>query len=265
MAWQSTPVQVDGKGNEWVFPLRYYDSNTKLAFFASNDEQTLYLTFSSGDNSVSRKVLMSGLKIEIDTGKGRKFPMAIVCKGMGSPNQMKQERGGRPSFMEGPPDSSRKQEFIRSIPIDITTHGLRNIPDGNYRSPNPYKLEAAIVPRDEAGRFFAEVAIPFALLYKNKITELDANLAFTIRVTLEKSDTPQMNGDRPSFSMGGGPGGGMGGPPSGGGGGGGMGGGPGGGMGGGPPGGGDFSSMNAGSETKTSFIVKLKPSLSQEN
>src|ERR1700756_5050940 len=66
-SWQSTPVVADGNASEWRIPLRFYDSDTKLNYTLSNDDEKIYLCVRIVDELSQAKVMRNGLNIWFDT------------------------------------------------------------------------------------------------------------------------------------------------------------------------------------------------------
>src|ERR1700749_4988033 len=65
--WQSTPVVADGNASEWRIPLRFYDTDTKLNYTLSNDNENIYLCVRIVDELSQAKVIRNGLNIWFDT------------------------------------------------------------------------------------------------------------------------------------------------------------------------------------------------------
>ena len=65
--WQNTPVVADGNPSEWRIPLRFYDSDTKLNYTLSNDDEKIYLCVRIVDELSQAKIMRNGLNIWFDT------------------------------------------------------------------------------------------------------------------------------------------------------------------------------------------------------
>ena len=85
--WQSSTVIVDGNGEDWKFPLRYFDSESKLNYTISNNAENLFICIRTSDKTALTKITQAGMQIWIDTlGKNNKhigveFPLSAIERG----------------------------------------------------------------------------------------------------------------------------------------------------------------------------------------
>ena len=280
MHFQNEAVKIDGKSNEWTFPLPLYDPKTKLNFSFSNDAKRVYFTFVANSEITRYKIINAGLALEIDVEGGKKYPVEIAFL----PNVL----GYRPApkGYQSRTDSLGQLQ-VWTIPVNIKGKGLKNVPDGMFSPNNKNGIEVAMIPSDDIGRLFCELSIPFSLFYKDSLKDSGIENTFSVKITVNKipsegnslmddtgvSVTGGMGGGRytgasGSYQNGGGYGGMNGGYPNGGG------GYPNGGVGGYPNNGaGGYPEINQDGNTppvsntnnselnlKTTFTLKLKPS-----
>src|ERR1700757_5108571 len=274
-SWQSTPVVADGNASEWRIPLRFYDSDTKLNYTLSNDDEKIYLCVRIVDELSQAKVMRNGLNIWFDTlAKKNKqcgilFPVpdkgADEYQDGASGDGGGHHRGDGGGRHGGGDNDAVKKKFLRQANQMQLIGFKKGIPD--YLAPeNEYGINVNI-NWDVNNIMIYEAAIPFKTFFKPVLEGKDSLRNFDFSMTIHGFPAPEKKDDG-SNSGGGGGGGGMGsGMPGGGGmgggmpGGGGMGGGGRGGMGGGGGGrgGGMRSTVEADPKYETkSFWVKVR-------
>ncbi len=275
--WQNSEIKVDGKEDDWDVPLKEYDKTAQLNYEVSNDRTNLYFAARTTDKTTIQKIMMAGLKIEIDTfAKSDGYPFSLKFPVMGRP--MMGERGGFPGngpmgdFQgQGDENSERPQRPDMNQPNDnpmfmeqqdnIQLFGFNDLKEETSVKISDASGIRVKCERDSLNVLFYEAVIPFNTFYnKENITPFDTLGILSFKITLESTGMPGMgdpssmgeNGGRPDMgggrpSMGGG-----GAPPMGGGG---PGGGPGGAPGGGP--GGGMNQNSAEDDVEISFELHL--------
>jgi hypothetical protein len=179
MPFQNEAVKIDGKSNEWTFPLPLYDPKTKLNFSFSNDSKRVYFTFVANSEITRYKIINAGLTLEIDAEGGKKYPTEITFL----PNAL----GYRP-----PPKAYRSrtdslgQLQVWTIPVNIKGKGLKNLPDGLFSPNNKNGIEIAMIPNDDIDRLFCELSIPFSLFYKDSLKDSGVENTFSVKITVNK-------------------------------------------------------------------------------
>jgi hypothetical protein len=219
-SWQSTSVIADGNPSEWRIPLRFYDSDTKLNYTLSNDDEKIYLCVRIVDELSQAKVIRSGLNIWFDTlAKKNKqcgilFPVPdkggdeYQTDGSGASSN----RGGK----KGGDVDAVKNKFLRQANQMQLVGFKKSIPD--YLAPeNEYGINVSI-NWDVNNIMIYEAVIPFKTFYKPTLTAKDSLTNFDFSMTIHGFPAPEKKDDGGTSSGGGGmggggtmPGGGMGG------------------------------------------------------
>jgi hypothetical protein len=273
--WQSTPVSADGNASEWRIPLRFYDSDTKLNYTLSNDDEKIYLCVRIVDELSQAKVIRNGLNIWFDTlAKKNKqcgilYPVPSLnaednqSDGVGSGGGRGGHHGDKRSG--GGDVDAVKNKFLRQANQMQLIGFKKGIPD-YLASDNEYGINVSI-NWDVNNIMIYEAVIPFKTFYKPSLNAKDSLRNFDFSMTIHGFPAPEKKDDGGGSGSGGGggmPGGGGGAAGGGMPGGGGMGGGGRGGMGGGGGGGrGGGRSMGAAAEVNpmyetNSFWVKVR-------
>jgi len=236
--WQTKPIFVDGKTDDWDVPLRFYDEKTKLTYSVTNDADNLYICIRATDDDNVKGITRKGLQLWIDTtGKrghqiGVLFPVIVQReKGSGKNKQNNSSDAGattendsKTSYMDLP-DTIRENRIHKRYMDNATqmhVSGFKTIPDGVIELPDTYGLNMA-TSWNSYNVLVIEAAIPFKTFLKNPKADSTRALGITFSFNIYPTYT---GGGEGSHGGGGGMGGGMGGRGMGGGmGGGGMGGG----------------------------------------
>lgn len=84
--WRDREITIDGIDSEWEDCRLYYDEDTRTSLGVYNDEEYLYLGFSTGDRMLQRKIIGQGLytwfnpKGNTDKKVGILFPTGMMGK-----------------------------------------------------------------------------------------------------------------------------------------------------------------------------------------
>jgi hypothetical protein len=207
-SWQSKPVAIDGKINEWPNPLRFYDQATGINYSISNDHYNLYFCCSITNEFLQTKILRAGLDFTIDTlgkksfGVGFKYPMANSAeRNPGTENNpdARPNAHGRPG---GHSDFKLKllAEAREMELIGFKSHVGKII---SLSPPNNSGISAAI-NFDERGVMNYEAVIPFSTFYKNELTPADSNTIFNYQIKINPDSKSNGGNNGISGSGGGG-------------------------------------------------------------
>jgi len=216
-SWQSTPVIADGDPSEWRIPLRFYDSDTKLNYTLSNDDEKIYLCVRIVDELAQKKVMRNGLNIWFDTLAKKNKQCGILYpvpdKGAdeyqtdgGSGDGSHHHGGGKHGG--GDDADAAKRKFLRQANQMQLIGFKKGIPD--YLAPeNEYGINVNI-NWDKNNIMIYEAVIPFKAFYKPALVAKDSLKSFDFSMTIHGFSAPEKKDDGGN-SGGGGGGGGMGG------------------------------------------------------
>jgi hypothetical protein len=248
--WQSKPIVIDGKNEDWPSPYPSYDSKSMVGYATSNDSTYLYVTVETGDEYTQMKILKQGLTLYIDTDGGKDTYMGIHYP-LQNENETSELDGGKDKMQRvngadarGGQGRSMTQRIKKgfSEANQLTLEGFKGC-NGGFLVKE--KNSCGITVRmdyDEYKTLIWEAAIPFKAIYnREKIRPRDLGRPLSVGIYIKAFKKP--NNETNGNQQGGmGRGGGMG--SMGGGGMRGMGGMGGGGMRGGSRGGGNYNSNN---------------------
>lgn len=259
--WNTHPIRVDGKDDDWEKPVNFYDAVHGLFFAIRNDSTTLYLNFTATDPD-KIKSLMSGWSLGILTkNKKSKAKASLTFGASRNRSGGLHNRTGMDSKVnfqgQGAPPAHNENAIQRSEMRDETTEphtdntqvldyilGFRSFKASGFiftHDEVPVQKNTGIRVRvglsDPAGLLY-EIAIPLNELYEDESVKLNELINMTITVNASDEADGEAGSRRPGGASGsargsGGPGG-M------------SGAGPGGGHGGGMPGGGMGGGMRGG-------------------
>lgn len=196
--WQPNTVDIDGENGEWQKPFNFFDASTGLLFGIANDNNKLYLCFTSNDEMKVRKLLSAGWSIElVSKEKKKKFNSTIQFPAIPPPVQEDKTAG-----------SERDRHWQRTgIATLVNAYKLQfvNVTEDGFKTK---KGDVAIndqngininVGEDSTQGIIYELAIPFAELYGDEKPQLDE--AITLNVTVNALKAPERAG---GFHAGGG-------------------------------------------------------------
>lgn len=204
--WRTIPVVVDGFGNEWSTPLRFYNSETSLFFAILNDSANLYLCFEVRDEQTQTKINEAGMRIELKS-KGKlkcdasiDFPL-MEKKEQAPPADEGGEAGaGKKRHAEA--DEMRNNYILQNVSMlakgFATQNGLLPIKDSAG-------IDAAL-NWDNNGQMAYELKIPLKELFGPGFSLQDVTKAISMRVEVNAFARPESSGGAGSTGV---PGGGM--------------------------------------------------------
>jgi len=214
LSWQSKTVVVDGLSNEWSNPLRFYDQASKLSYELTNDDENLYVVFSSKERSTIRKIMRKGLRFSIDTSLGKaKYPMQFTFPyrrdndlnpffedGFARNDSMRGRRFSDSTYRRNPNDTTHRHHRLTADGkpwqpmLKVLVKGINTKVDADslLSIPNRYGIEVAV--RRDSQIVFCELKIPFAMIYPTAFTAADTSKPFFFQINLEAFED---NGQRP--------------------------------------------------------------------
>jgi len=222
-AWQTTPVKADGDASEWRLPLRFYDSDTKLNYTLSNDNEKIYLCVRIVDELSQAKIIRNGLNIWFDTLAKKNKQCGILYP---VPNVNAEDQDGSVSgsgsrgnhhgdSRSGGDVDAVKNKFLRQANQMQLIGFKKGIPD-YLASDNEYGVNVSI-NWDKNNIMIYEAVIPFKTFFRSNLVAKDSLRNFDFSMTIHGFPAPEKKDDSGSSGgtgggMGGGmPGGGMGG------------------------------------------------------
>ena len=210
--WAPQHVKIDGKLNEWDYPLKAYNTNTKLYYTVSNDAQNLYFAIKSSDSQNILKLMAGGITFNFNLNDKKKdknqytitFP--VVTRAIR--RSLRQQGGGfgRGTNNGAPPDSASIAATHKAQIAafkEIAVNGFKDITDSTISIYNEYGIMVAI-NYDSNGALVYEIAVPLTLL--NLTTDKPKEFAYNVIV-----NGAQTNRNNNGGGFGGGNGGGNGG------------------------------------------------------
>lgn len=212
-AYQTKPVSADGNPQEWRIPLRFYDSDTKLNYTLTNDDDKIYLCVRIVDELSQAKVVRNGLNIWFDTlAKKNKQCGILFPVPDKNADEYQQESSSESSSRKkqgGNLDGIKKKFLQQANQMQLT--GFKSgIPDFLAASTNEYGINVSI-NWDVNNIMIYEAAIPFKTFYKDKLVAKDSLKNIDFSMTIPGFPAPEKKDDGSSNASGGVPGGGAGG------------------------------------------------------
>ncbi len=201
--WQTKPVTIDGKTNDWDVPLRFFDTKTKLNYTVSNDGENLYICIRATDNDNVSGITRRGLQIWIDTTGKKSHQVGILCpipKGSSSENgeRHKNAEGSGDNMQQpssaytGMPDTMKENRMHRHFVENakqMHVSGFKTVPDGILGIPNTYGINIG-VSWDNSNVLVYEVSIPFKSFLKYPLLPSDSSkimgISFNFTVTPQR-------------------------------------------------------------------------------
>jgi hypothetical protein len=228
-------IKADGKLTEWTDSLQAFNSNTKLYYTLSNDDNFLYLTIKSTDATNNAKIQAGGITFTLNPEGKKKTEDAFVVTYPVISRPTRAQRGtmrpgGGPGFAGGAMvfgtmgpggtrtaatdsmiDAAHKQFIASSKLISVT--GFKDVTDSLISIYNEYNIKAAIGFNKE-GNFIYELALPLSTmgLSTAKLKEIAYNVKLNGLVIPNRPDNPNEGGGGGFGGGGGGFNGGGGGP-----------------------------------------------------
>jgi hypothetical protein len=197
--WQTTPVTIDGKTNDWEVPLRFFDTKTKLNYSVSNDGENLYICVRATDDDNVSGITRRGLQIWIDTTGKRSHQVGILCpvpqkkesnSSTGDEKPKDQENAELPAQVyTGVPDTAKlnraHRRFLENAK-QMHVSGFKTVPDGMLSLPNTYGINLGVT-WNNSNILVYEVSIPLKSFLKYPLSPSDSSkiigISFNFTVT----------------------------------------------------------------------------------
>jgi hypothetical protein len=216
-SWQNNKVEIDGKTTEWKIPFRYFDGTTQLNYQFSNDGENLYFAARTSNKELAQQILISGLKIEIDTNvKSNEYPFSLKFPVMSRPPMgrnpiIKDDFNLEHDYSEKSDKSDNMQfnndRLIENQFNEIQLCGFNNRTDEEeiVLISEAGGINAQAQP-DSLGFLFFEAVIPFKTFYKDHLSPKDTSSVFCFRISMDNTGIPKMTNEGPDNQGGNGPG-----------------------------------------------------------
>jgi hypothetical protein len=187
--WQSKPVTIDGKANEWRIPLDFYDDKTKLNFTVTNDKDNLYFCIRATEDATQKGIIHSGLQIWIDTAGGKKNQVGIqfpIIERSANSEGEGADKHSKSSDMDEASSANNLKSRYMGTTKQLKLSGFNNAINGLLQIPNIYGINACI-NWDTNKIMIYELCIPFNTFYKTSLSSSDTNkvlgISFVVNVT----------------------------------------------------------------------------------
>ena len=199
-AWQTTSVKADGDASEWRLPLRFYDSDTKLNYTLSNDNEKIYLCVRIVDELSQAKIIRNGLNIWFDTLAKKNKQCGILYP---VPNvNAEDNQDGNGSSGSGSGRGSRhgnsdvdmvKNKFLRQANQMQLIGFKKGVPD-YLASGNEYGVDVSI-NWDKNNIMIYEAVIPFKTFFRPSLVAKDSLRNFDFSMTIHGFPAPEKKDD----------------------------------------------------------------------
>ncbi|MHB8258855.1 MAG: hypothetical protein ACYDEC_01160 [Bacteroidia bacterium] len=211
-AFQTKPVTADGNPQEWRVPLRFYDSDTRLNYSLTNDDEKIYLCVRIVDELSQAKVVRNGLNVWFDTlAKKTKTCGILFPVPDKNTDEYQQENSSESSKKkQGDNLDAIKKKFLQQANQMQLTGFKSGVPDFLAASTNEYGISVSI-NWDANNIMIYEAVVPFKTFYKNKLVAKDSLTNIDFSMTIQGFPAPEKKDDGSGNAAGGVPGGGAGG------------------------------------------------------
>jgi hypothetical protein len=186
--WNPNGIVIDGKDNDWIKPLNFYDDKSGLMFAIENDSKDLYFCFTNNDNLKMKKMINAGWKMDLTSkGKHKKFkaellfpPVKMMRSGMrrdADRNESKATENSMISFYKANIPAIQ----IKGFKSEKTGVKLNDQSDINIG-----------IGADSTQHIIYEIAIPLRELYDPKGIRFDELM--TLNITINAMERPSAGG-----------------------------------------------------------------------
>ncbi len=199
--WEPTPINVDGKPDEWPQPFNYYDGNTKLQFAFANDTANLYICLKITDDPTQMRLFNGGLGIWIDP-KGKKkeaVGISFPIKGDKAPGTGEAKRKHQSQDETGEDLKTQRTDALRLkqhaflTQTTLRVKGFNGVPEQVLPLKNDFGINVSF-NWDSLNILSIEYKFPIALVLGHRLTSADTlkpiSVAF-IEPAVESIKLPQ--------------------------------------------------------------------------
>nr|WP_294898498.1 hypothetical protein [uncultured Pedobacter sp.] len=207
-------INVDGKANDWITPLKAFNKSTGLAYTIANDDKKLYIIMQAKDATTTRKILMGGITFSLNAdGKKRSKELLNLTYPVITRNSRRAAMGGggqRAAYGSYQTMTQEQRDSMQNAigqreldgAKDIRISGFKDVTDTLVSIFNEYSIKA-MASLDKNGTYTYEIGIPLELLP----VDIHKEFGYNIKVNgLEMRNFGGGNrgGDRPAGGFGGG-------------------------------------------------------------
>jgi hypothetical protein len=197
LKWVDTPIEINGNDTDWGQMLRFYDADAKLKYDMRNDNEFLYLVFTTDNELVQNKLQHVGAIITLKTKTKPKTTATLSLASIIPSGAITQRKPG-----EIPTRAEHRTQFMLNRP-NLFADGFAftngTIPENdsngivyavNWDTANVFTLEIKIALRELGGEFYSVPA-----MQKKSIA---------LQVELPALEKPNDNGGNSNVGTGGG-------------------------------------------------------------
>lgn len=197
LKWADAPIEINGNDTDWGQMLRFYDAEAKLKYEMRNDNEFLYLVFTTDNELVQNKLQHVGAVITLKTKTKPKTTATLSLASIIPSGAITQRKPG-----EKPSRAEHRTQFMLNRPnlfADGFVYTNGTIPENdsngivyavNWDTANIFTLEIKIALRELGGEFYSVQA-----MQKKSIA---------LQVELPALERPEGNGGGGNIGTGGG-------------------------------------------------------------
>jgi hypothetical protein len=183
--YETSPVTIDGKPDEWPQIFSYYDGNTKLQFAFANDTGNLYVCLKITDDPTQLRLFNGGLGIWIDP-KGKKketVGISFPLKGDRTPGEGGGEGGGKHKRQSQGMEETQDPRLQKADAVRLKQHafltqttirvkGFAGVPEQSLPLKNDFGINVSF-NWDSLNILTIEYKFPIALVLGHSLTPAD--------------------------------------------------------------------------------------------
>jgi hypothetical protein len=159
----TSKISIDGKSNERKHTFSNYDTETKLRYSITNDNDNLYFCFSAEDERTQMRILKTGIQISVDIKGKKKVKNSVAYK----PEFEMPTRKGP----DAKPSIETEKNHFRLSPLILTLKGFKSYNEGIYEAKTLKNIQFAM-DWDSTNSLIIEYKVPFSeLSYSPDVTK----------------------------------------------------------------------------------------------
>lgn len=194
--WQSQAVKADAVLEEYPEMSRYL-TEAKMLYFIGNDKDNLYISLKTFDETMMRKIMMTGLVIGFDS-TDRKRQKAQLNFPLGRPIPFQRPEGGGNKNTPQRPEIGDGKRFQEPDIMQLT--GFIGVPDGETPVKNASGIAVKLNMKQQ-DVFVYEAVIPFKTFFKQALNADDNGRIISLTFHFPGMDTENIPaGGRPGGS-----------------------------------------------------------------